>query len=1209
MLSEIDKLDEKNRLCSLDALIRVGDKVTVTDKTQKLDLLQDCGIEDNIENMPSIVGESEDASVDMHLHEGGDENLGIVRKVLQKLHHTQADLRAADLQTNHMKLQLQALSASEQQVRSERDLLEYAAAESEQDKLLLETRLKEIAGFEGLQVSVTAADIRGELLHLANEKIAELMNALQLQDKEMNASSESARVAERQNLENKALRAEIDHLSNQLAQRTVLYSAQERRLHNNTRANHAVMDEKDTQIAELRARLQDLERRYEGIDRERIESIFSERQTKEAYKAIEVELANALERAQQLDTELTGLNTQNISLHATVEHLRGANYDDVERDLAADVETIRAESNAREDQLRMQLDSARSLLAQEADRRETVLDEVAELRRELADKEALLRAVQNQSQSQNDAEYSPHRYANNSHTYMENVEDDEELTEIASASPDTSGEREDRETDAEIFAAMFDRSESSSPRVDDPVSFYNDDTPQALYGSQFSDATLRVLVSLVSELVPTEDSNASVKSLLDSLNAYDGADAAEYRVSLQNRIALLVEHEYNHSDDAFDGSFNGISQRLVEVLTAISRQYGAIETSFHQRLLNESFAISKSGSEMSVSVSNSQSVSRGFLTGAAEPQDDDASAPLIEELTALKNELAKRKRHERRLSLALQQQRQQLAIVLERAASLPPSQQQHVLPLATTSSSVQTLDDTSQKEQQEQLQILAALETERDILRQKVDGYSEEIAYLTAQVDDSRQLGFHEAAELHASKVRELEAELQETAQLLRKTVSDNAEEKSTDVKVLEELAKVNTELVQLKKELEDADQKHAQSRAELVSEHRIALNTARVQLQAQFEARQQQTESRHGQELGELYEMRSRITQEHATQLEEERASMQEQMERTVQALREEHTLEMKKSTVGAIVSTTNSSCNTDTEYFSPLTRVHTVSGVVDTMDQAAQTVFNVGDSQVDQRMEFALAHQRLQDDNKLTHELEMQKLTLEREHQLHLHDKIAALHKEYEAQLLATKQKVTTKYRGLLEKQRLEFESLKGHLTEALALDIKQGDEDIGEVLRSSLTGSLRYRAGPLYPEMIPPEATEAVIQKVVQKAQKAIPVASPPRSHASAFDALIAVNGEDGGNDVSRTDSSMTLSPARWDADMSLGNITSTPVIDRSSKASSRSRHNDVKQRKIKETSPITLQKTSRASPRVEQLSKPKKGVEFGALRSIRRFPLKI
>ena len=98
--------------------------------------------------------------------------------------------------------------------------------------------------------------------------------------------------------------------------------------------------------------------------------------------------------------------------------------------------------------------------------------------------------------------------------------------------------------------------------------------------------------------------------------------------------------------------------------------------------------------------------------------------------------------------------------------------------------------------------------------------------------------------------MRELEALLYQSTQQHKNSESDadDVAENSDDAKVPEELATLKGEVVALKEELAQVDEKHVQARADLVSQHRIALNTARVQLQEEFETRQLQSQAKHTQ-------------------------------------------------------------------------------------------------------------------------------------------------------------------------------------------------------------------------------------------------------------------------------------------------------------------------------------------------------------------------
>ena len=269
-----------------------------------------------------------------------------------KVHSLKADLRSVEIQLNHAQLQVESLSSAEQNLQSERDSLQFALAESEQDRLLLETKLANIAGFEGGRGNddLSLAGIRGKLLEMANKSIKELNETVQ-ELKGVNQSEKKREQIVKLSAQNKALREELKDLTDQIAKRTILYSAQERKYNDSLRTNHALHIEKSDEISELRARLQQMEKQFELVDRERVEVILRNREKDLDQKTLQTQLSEAVERIQGLDSELTTLTTQNASLQTTVEHLRGANFEELERGLVAEVELIKAESATREAEL------------------------------------------------------------------------------------------------------------------------------------------------------------------------------------------------------------------------------------------------------------------------------------------------------------------------------------------------------------------------------------------------------------------------------------------------------------------------------------------------------------------------------------------------------------------------------------------------------------------------------------------------------------------------------------------------------------------------------------------------------------------------------------------------------------------------------------------------------------------------------------------
>ena len=197
---------------------------------------------------------------------------------------TRVKERAQELQLNHALLQHQAMMSKEQAGRVERDMLLLRLTEAEQDKLLLEAKLREVVSFEHGQsqpgqqqkgsksLSSLLKGIRGKLLDAANDKVYELSETIRRSDGETanDAQQWEQLLAERES-EITALREETVRLSQQLAQRTVLFSAQDRRWRESTRSHLSLQTEQSRDLLNARARLQQLESVYERTDRERLE--------------------------------------------------------------------------------------------------------------------------------------------------------------------------------------------------------------------------------------------------------------------------------------------------------------------------------------------------------------------------------------------------------------------------------------------------------------------------------------------------------------------------------------------------------------------------------------------------------------------------------------------------------------------------------------------------------------------------------------------------------------------------------------------------------------------------------------------------------------------------------------------------------------------------------------------------------------------------
>jgi hypothetical protein len=100
----------------------------------------------------------------------GDPYRSTINKLVVNLHSQAVELRACKLYLNHAKRQIKSLSEAESRSSTERNQLLYSLAAAEQDKLLLDTRIKELVTFKGMnETTMSIEDVRGNLINVSNK--------------------------------------------------------------------------------------------------------------------------------------------------------------------------------------------------------------------------------------------------------------------------------------------------------------------------------------------------------------------------------------------------------------------------------------------------------------------------------------------------------------------------------------------------------------------------------------------------------------------------------------------------------------------------------------------------------------------------------------------------------------------------------------------------------------------------------------------------------------------------------------------------------------------------------------------------------------------------------------------------------------------------------------------------------------------------------
>lgn len=920
-----------------------------------------------------------------------------------KVHELSASLQASEMQNNHLELQLQSVSMSEQQLRNERDSLQFVLAESEQDKLLMETKLKGIANFEsgvvGDSHDVLLENIRGKLLNMANQNIAELSEALRSQERKDDVKKSYEQKLSKLADKNKSLRSEMRQMSNQLAQRTVLYAAQERRFLDTSRANNAMHTEKTQETTSLRARLQQLEHQFEITDRARVEAIIECRNQREAQEVLTAQVDDMKERHQHLEVEISGLTAQNVSLHETVSHLRGADYDEIERGIATELQTLRVDADAKEEHLKQQLDQARSILEKEAEHRESLVEEVVRLRNELGEKVVLLQKAEDRirlgsfhtTQSQNtNRQYNRQMLSHQRRTQQSPLPSPESINSA--------------------YVEMFDDEEEIKSDADD-TQFYDSNHINMLYGSNLANSVLHVLQGLIQEFFG-EDNNMDMNETMlleiikdgsawHSLNRdSDEGDHNQTRIALQDRMKQMVHDAYScvfveESDDPW----SYISHSFFSILGTIAERLELLKNREKASFMSESMLGSRPLSE-----SGSTKLSKNFLIGnnSDDPADDSVETSAVdalqEELTALKEELIVRRKRERQLRASLKDQGSKLALVLQRAASLPMPTNSDTK--KTRSSHITISDDEREtlKKQLEQKDLaMACLVSEKDVMSEQMEGYREEIKWLQDAVERSQQIIDNDGGSgYYEGKIQRLQQELDSMKKDGQVDGDTEEQQESVVAKLRDEFIENNkrlhlqAELVKLQDEVSDKDLL-VESLNMMCEEYRSQFNQIEIQWESRFARFEEELIERHTLESS---QMQSELKEKYDEALEVEQESMQRQVQQLLASMKQQYEEDRAEES--------EQDSSTD------------IVVTVEKQSIGSQTQPDDDGSDQNSVLREQVLHEAL----------EIQKLSLEQQHQLDLAEKIKSLHGKFEEQLVNTLTKYKTKYENRLKTQKENFD-----------------------------------------------------------------------------------------------------------------------------------------------------------------------------------------
>lgn len=377
----------------LDRLEREGEMETVLDglldaqDQRENDLSLEYPTEDGIRGQKSILEMSyaDEQGLSELVDLLGDSKDQDIRGVYAALHDKIVESRALQLRLNHAELQVSSLLVREAEYQMTLTELRHFLAEAEQAKLLLEMKLKDVTTFQqysGHPATIpkepNVEDVRGRLLEAANKRILDLES--ELQELQIHRADETFRIDKNlAELEatNISIREEMRSLSDQLAQRTVLYSAQERRWKEGTHVHVSSNNSLQREVDGLRLQMKQLQQMYAQCETDKVEALVALKQSEHLAQSLRSELDESEGSLARTQEDLFAAHAQLSTMTNVIDRLRGSDVSDIETSMVVELDIQRAAFRDREEKLLQQLELANSRLHASESRRMSATRDLA----------------------------------------------------------------------------------------------------------------------------------------------------------------------------------------------------------------------------------------------------------------------------------------------------------------------------------------------------------------------------------------------------------------------------------------------------------------------------------------------------------------------------------------------------------------------------------------------------------------------------------------------------------------------------------------------------------------------------------------------------------------------------------------------------------------------------------------------------------------
>ena len=177
----------------------------------------------------------------------------------------------------------------------------------------------------------------------------------------------------------------MEKLCNQLAQRSVLYSAHERRWNHMLRLNQTTNDDLRGELERSRGTCQYAQERCAELDKERVALVIKGKELADEDGRLRSELYELKEKLADLQGEVADVTSENLSLQSVVANLRSSDATMAERRFVEDSDRMRGEFRAYETAAKRQLDELRGRLEEEVSRSQALAYSLGALEEEVQD--------------------------------------------------------------------------------------------------------------------------------------------------------------------------------------------------------------------------------------------------------------------------------------------------------------------------------------------------------------------------------------------------------------------------------------------------------------------------------------------------------------------------------------------------------------------------------------------------------------------------------------------------------------------------------------------------------------------------------------------------------------------------------------------------------------------------------------------------------